>query len=164
MIPQQSCRLELQLVPLRTDRRERVEGGGRKCRGLRRTDRRLSHSGIFFRRGGFSEARFLTGRPLDAIVRFKSRRGGRNSRHPQCPPGHAQCPLHCEPTIGSRQLENFDLFYGPTRTPGGGVSNSGEMRARTGRLGTRIFSRNSENFCCNACRVLAAETSSRRKT
>ena len=96
-----------------------TRGGGPKSGMLDRADRRLSHSGIFFRRGEFSKEWFCAGPPLASIVRFRSAQRLRKSSGYRCPSGQAQCAFHCTSSISSRALENFDLFYGAARSPGG---------------------------------------------
>ncbi|MDB5550205.1 MAG: hypothetical protein JWL86_189 [Rhizobium sp.] len=86
------------------------------------TDRRLSHSGIFFRGSEFLAARSLTKLPLAPIALFESRQGLRNALRARYPSGHARWAFHCKPTMGPRHFEIFDLFYKPEqRARGGGL-------------------------------------------
>ncbi|MCU1326421.1 MAG: hypothetical protein JWN34_1791 [Bryobacterales bacterium] len=56
-----------------------AEGGGSNYGMLISADRRLSHSGIFFRKGRFLETRFCGGPSLASIARFRSGQRLRNS-------------------------------------------------------------------------------------
>jgi hypothetical protein len=139
-------------------------GGGSKSGMFDRTDRRLSHSGIFFRGSEILELRLSAERPLASAAPSGLGQGLRNSPRGRCPSGHARRAFHCGRTVGIERSKVRDLFYEPIVGPGGAVSNSGEMRARTGRLGTRNFARNSENSFCAACCVRARQTGCGAKT
>jgi hypothetical protein len=119
MTPQQSCQLESQLVPFQISNRESMEGGGRKHMNLGLTDRRLSHSGIFFRGSEILALRLSAERLLVSAAPFRSALGHRNSPRGRCPSEQARWAFHCGRTVGIGRFEIRDLFYEPVISPGG---------------------------------------------
>jgi hypothetical protein len=108
----------------------------------------------FFRGGGFSEARFLqvnrwtrlcfsslgeAGATRGALCALQDARDARSIANQPLAPGCSKTSIY---------------FTGPLVPRGGGVSNSGEMRTRTGGLAKRIFQRNSKNFFAAAAQPI----------